>query len=215
MGNPDAPERQAWEDKDAARSLLEEANARIRQAETFAWAVPGLAITAEAFLLGAALSKTTTPKQQVVACFAGIVILLAALHFLAKHAFNFRVYEAVIERSRETLGYPFVSMRALVGSPTPSKESNGERERIDHIRESFPRHVDLVRAGWLDHRATGGQQPPTPYDAFIQNAKVWVWRPPRNFVARRLPAVRVWTLTILVLIGLDIAVLVRALTRAF
>ena len=194
MGNPDGPERQAWEDKDAARSLLEEANARIRQSETLAWAVPGLAIAAESFLLGAALSTNATPKHQVLACGAGIVILLAALHFLLKHAFNFRVYEAVMERSRKELGLPFVSMRQLVGSATPDNESKEEQARIEAIRESFPAHVELVCRGWLDPRA-----------------RRWRWL--RNYAARRVRAEWVWGVAILALIALDAAILVRALTR--
>jgi hypothetical protein len=127
MGDAEPPNRHAWKGDAAAKSLLEEANARIRQVETFAWAVPGLAIAAESFLLGAALSTNATPRQQAVASVAGIVILFAALQFLAKHAFNFRVYEAVMERSRREVGLPFVTMQQLVGSPTPSKESKDEQ----------------------------------------------------------------------------------------
>jgi hypothetical protein len=190
------PDRQAWEGEDAATSLLEEANVRIRQSETFAWAVPGLAIAAESFLLGATLSTNATPRQQAVASVAGIVILFAALQFLAKHAFNFRVYEAVMERSRRQLGLPFVTMQQLVGSPTASKERKDEEARIEAIRESFPNHVELARRGWLD---------PHPR---------W-WRWARNYVARRRRAVEVWAFTILVLIGLDIAILVQALIRVF
>src|SRR5207245_1761606 len=168
--------------------------ARIRQSETFAWAVPGLAIAAQSFLLGAALSTNVTPRQQAVACVAGVVILFAALQFLAKHAFNFRVYEAVMERSRRELGLPFVTMQQLVGSPTPSKESKEEQARVETIRQSFPDHVELTRRGWLD---------PKPR---------W-WRWARNYVARRCRAVGVWAFTILVLIGLDIAILIRALIK--
>jgi hypothetical protein len=197
MSNDKQRDRQPWEGETPARSLLEEANARIRQSETFAWAVPGLAIAAESFLLGAALSTNATPKHQVLACGAGIVILLAALHFLLKHAFNFRVYEAVMERSRNELGLPFVSMLQLVGSATPDKESEDEQARIEAIRESFPDHVELVRRGWLD---------PGPW-------WLWWWRWPRNYAARRVRAEWVWSVAILALIALDAAILVRALTR--
>jgi hypothetical protein len=69
------------------------------------------------------------------------LILGAALHFLAKHAYNFRVYEAVMERSRDTLNLPYVSMRQVVGSPIPHKESEAEQTRIAAIRESFPDHA--------------------------------------------------------------------------
>ena len=127
------------------------------------------------------------------------MILGAALQFLAKHAFNFRVYEAVMERSRQELGLPFITMRQLVGSATPGKESKEEQARIETIRESFPDHVELVRGGWLDPK---------------HGWRRW-WRRPRNYVARRLMAVRVWSLAILALIVIDGAILVRALFRIF
>lgn len=130
----------------------------------------------------------------MVACFAGIVILVAALQFLAKHAFNFRVYEAVIERSRDKLGLPPVTMRQLVGSATPDDEDEAEQARIAAIRESFPDHVELVRDGWL-----------------APNPRGWRWV--RNYFARRLQSVRVWGFAIVVLIALDFAILVRALVR--
>jgi hypothetical protein len=191
---PPEREPQAWESTKAAESLLGEANARIQQSAAFAWTVPGLAIAAESFLLGAALSTNATPKHQILACGAGIVILLAALHFLLKHAFNFRVYEAVMERSRKELGLPFVSMRQLVGSTTPDKETESEQDRIEAIRHSFPAHVELVRRGWLDPHAR------------------W-WRGARNYAARRVRAELVWSAAIIALILLDAAILVRALTR--
>ena len=75
MEDIEGPTGQPWEGDRAAESLLQEANARIRQSETFAWAVPGLAIAAQSFLLGATLSANATPRHQVVACVAGIVIL--------------------------------------------------------------------------------------------------------------------------------------------
>lgn len=190
----DALERQAWEGEVAARSLLDEANARIRQSETFAWAVPGLAIAAESFLLGAALSTSASPRQQAAACFAGIVILVAALQFLAKHAFNFRVYEAVMDRARDELELPFVTMSQLVGSATPSRESEHEQARIRAIRASFPDHVELMRRGWLEPKPRG-------------------WRWVRNAFARRLRSVEAWSIAILVLVALDLWIFVRAVRR--
>jgi hypothetical protein len=196
VASAETPERQAWTGESAARSLLEEANARIRQAETFAWAVPSLAIAAESFLLAAALNDRATPRHQALACFAGIVILVAALQFLAKHAFNFRVYEAVIERARRELDLPFVAMSELVGSATPGSEDEREQARIRAIRKSFPDHVELVRRNWLA---------PKP--------RRWLWV--RNGYARRLRSVQVWSIAILILLALDVAILVRAALRIF
>jgi hypothetical protein len=48
-------------DERKARSYLREAEARIRQAETLAWTVPGLATAAESFLLVAALNPAAAP----------------------------------------------------------------------------------------------------------------------------------------------------------
>lgn len=90
VASAETPERQAWTGESAAQSLLEEANARIRQA-----------------------------------------VVVAALQFLAKHAFNFRVYEAVIERARRELVLPFVAMSELVGSATPGSKDELEQRRLD------------------------------------------------------------------------------------
>jgi hypothetical protein len=195
VSSSECPEPQPWKGEKAAQSLLDEADARIRQAETFAWAVPSLAIAAESFLLAAALRVDASRDHQAVAAGTGIVILFAALHFLTKHAFIFRVYEAVAERAREELGLPFVSMGQLVGSASPGKKDEAEQARIEAIRGSFPPHVELTRRHWLEPHPRG-------------------WRWVRNGFARRLRAVWVWTVVILILMALDAVIFVRALILA-
>lgn len=91
---------------DKSRSLLEAVEGRRRQAETFAWTAPGLALTGQALLLTVALDAATSPRGRLVASVAGILTIFAALHFLAKMAFTFDMYEAVIERERVRLGWP-------------------------------------------------------------------------------------------------------------
>jgi hypothetical protein len=76
--------------------LLQTIESRRRQAESFAWTVPGLAIAGQAFLQS---------------------IALASSHLLAKQVYNFDVFEAVIERERKRLGLPGVQMDALRGTP--------------------------------------------------------------------------------------------------
>ncbi len=197
MASGTPTKRRPWVGTDAAQSLLDEANARIRQSETFAWTVPGLAIAAESFLLAAALSTNATPRHQAIASLAGIVILFAALHFLLKHAFNFRVYEAVMERSRMQLGLPFVSMRQLVGPAKLDKDTDEKNdEEQARLRESFPAHTELRRRGWLDTQ---------------HGWRFWRW--PRNYFARRWRAELVWGGTILALIVVDAVILIHALIR--
>src|SRR5436190_7835745 len=92
----------------------EAVEARVRQAETFAWAVPALALTAQALLLTVVFSHSSSTAGHIMASATGVVILLAALHLLGKHTFNFDMYEAVIERERERLGLPRVSKKHLL-----------------------------------------------------------------------------------------------------
>lgn len=75
------------------------------KSDALAWGVPGLALTAEAFLLTIALAPDTTMPARMVAAFAGMVPLLAALHFFWKQSFHFDWFEAVIERERRALGW--------------------------------------------------------------------------------------------------------------
>lgn len=73
------------------------------------WTVPGLALTAEAFLLTIALAHDTATPARMLAALAGMVPLAAALHFFWKQSFHFDWFEAVIERERRGLG--LASMR--------------------------------------------------------------------------------------------------------
>src|SRR4051794_5208487 len=91
---------------------------RREEADHFAWAVPGLIIAAQAFLLSIALNPTTQPLGRLLAALAGLVTLGATAHLLAKQAYNFDVYEAVIERDRQLLNLPGVQMDGLVDDPS-------------------------------------------------------------------------------------------------
>jgi hypothetical protein len=100
--------------EERSRSLLEAAESRIRQAETFAWTVPALALTAQALLFTVSFDSSVAPVGRVLASLTGLLTLLAALHFLGKHTFNFDMYEAVIERERSNLGLPRASRNHLL-----------------------------------------------------------------------------------------------------
>jgi hypothetical protein len=83
--------------------LLRVAEARRAHSDQFAWTVPGLALTAEAFLLTIALASSTKPLGRLLAVLAGTAALAGAWQFLSKHTYLFRLYDAVVERQRRTL----------------------------------------------------------------------------------------------------------------
>lgn len=91
-------------DPEADRELLALAERRRDGSDQFAWTVPGLALTAEAFLLTVALAGDTAPAGRLIAVLAGLVCLLSALHFLHKQSYGFNLYDAVIERQLDRLG---------------------------------------------------------------------------------------------------------------
>lgn len=91
-------------DAEADHELLRLAERRRDGSDRFAWTVPSLALTAEAFLLTVALAGDTEPAGRLVAIVAGVVCLVGAGHFLNKQSYGFTLYDAVIERQRDRLG---------------------------------------------------------------------------------------------------------------
>ena len=98
------PERSRDDQERLDQELLDSAERRRAHADAFAWGVPGLAVAGEAFLLTIALGSDTQPLGRLLASIAGILVVFGALHFLAKQAFYFRLYDTVIERQRDRLG---------------------------------------------------------------------------------------------------------------
>lgn len=119
--------------------LLETTESRRRQADSFAWTVPGLAIAGQAFLLSIALAPDTEPLGRLLASLAGLVALIASGHLMAKQVYNFDVFEAVIERERKNLSLPGVQMDALRGEP-------------DSFPASFPENTSYVKRKWWRKR---------------------------------------------------------------
>jgi hypothetical protein len=132
-----------------AVSLLAALEVRMRQAETFAWAVPALALTAQALLLTVVFNDSTTTAGRVLASLTGLVILLAALHLLGKHTFNFDMYEAAIERERNNLKLPGVSRKQLLADVGSFPAESGFRERDWMALEHSP---NRLRRTWVNVR---------------------------------------------------------------
>jgi hypothetical protein len=128
----------------AAESLLEAMEARSRQAETFAWAVPALALTAQAFILTVAFDENVPWGGRSIAAFSGMVILIAALLLLGKHTLNFDFYEAVIDRERAKLGLPPASRNALLGMRR-GEPATVARPQVD----TFPTNTGFRDRDWL------------------------------------------------------------------
>jgi hypothetical protein len=123
---------------------LEVLEGRREEADRFAWAVPGLTIAGQAFLLSIALDPGTRPLARLLAAVAGLVTLGATAHLLAKQAYNFDVFEAVIERDRKRLGLPGVQMDALVVNPASPPANTSYRRRRWSDRRTL-RHWLVVR----------------------------------------------------------------------
>jgi hypothetical protein len=66
------------------------------------------------FFLRFSFDSSVAPVGRILASLTGLLTLLAALHFLGKHTFNFDMYEAVIERERSNLGLPRASRNHLL-----------------------------------------------------------------------------------------------------
>lgn len=104
------------DDDAGSDSLIRGVEARLRQAETFAWSVPAVIVAAHAFLLPTGLAADAYGWRQRLPAIAGIAIVVAGLHFMWKHAFNFDVYEAVLERELQRRDLPSPRMRPLLAS---------------------------------------------------------------------------------------------------
>ena len=122
-----------FDERERSLTLLYAMEARVNQAATLAWAVPGLALTGQALLFTVALDPNTEPGDRAIAAIAGLFTLLAAAHLFGKQVFNFDWYEAVIERERIRLGYDRLS-----------------RDHLLSDIESFPADTLLRKRGWMD-----------------------------------------------------------------
>ena len=77
----------------------------------------GLAVIAgQSFLLTIGLDSANTHREKALAAVAGIAIVLAAVHFMWKHSWNFYLLESVIERENRRLGRHPVATGELVKS---------------------------------------------------------------------------------------------------
>jgi hypothetical protein len=108
---------------------LEVIEKRREQADAFTWAVPGLAVAAQAFLLSIVLRGDVTSLARLLASLAGLIAALAAMHLYAKDVYTFDIYEAVIEAERKQLGLPGVQLDAL-------------------RKITFPDNTQYVKRGW-------------------------------------------------------------------
>jgi hypothetical protein len=173
--------------------LIEAMEARMRQAETFAWAVPGLALTSQALLLTVAFGHKTSDAGRAAAAFSATAILLAALHFLGKHSFNFDLYEAVIDAERRKLGLGSVSKRYLL-----------------EMGESLPADSNLRLREW-----TAIERKRPPDTRRLRRPRLWLYRAwafgIRNPLVVHVKAVTVWALTLGAVAAVDVIVLIDAM----
>lgn len=182
MGGQDTGLSEAEQER--SKALIEAIEARMRQAETLTWAVPGLAITGQAFLMTIALDGQRSDSVRAIAAGTGVLLLAAALHFLGKHVFNFDVFEAVIERERLKLGYDRITRSYLVADI-----------------ESFPDDTLLRQREWCKDEKRARRF----------NRLYRPWARGRNLLIIKVKTVWVWGFALTALGVLDLAVLVWVL----
>jgi len=77
---------------------------RLIEADSKMWQVPGLSLTAQAFLLTIALgSQSYTPVERVVAALLGAVVAIGSVQLMRRHKFHARC-DLVYLRKLETRG---------------------------------------------------------------------------------------------------------------
>lgn len=152
-------------DRERSLALIAAVEARMRQAETFTWAVPGLALTGQAFLLTIALDDDKGSGVRAIAAAAGLVVLGAALHFLGKHTFNFDMFEAVLERERIKLGHHRVTRSHLLQDIASFPEDTLLRQREWWEDEHRARRLNWLYRPWAKLRNR----------LLVDTKAVWVW----------------------------------------
>jgi hypothetical protein len=94
--------------------LLTVMERRRAASDTFAWAVPAVAIASQAFLVTIALDGGASAARRLIASGAAILTLVGAMHLFWKQAFAHALYEAVIRRERHALGLAQVDRNSLL-----------------------------------------------------------------------------------------------------
>jgi hypothetical protein len=138
------------------QALVDLLEHRRSQADNFAWTVPGLAIAGQAFLLTISLDPSTRTLGRFLAAVAGLILLVATTHFLLKQAFNFDMYEAVIEFERRRLGLPLLMRDELISSREfDARWLLADRrwsKAITVAKGSPVRDRGRMAAAWREHR---------------------------------------------------------------
>ncbi len=92
---------------------------RLIEADAKLWQVPGLSLTAQAFLLTIALgSQSYTDGERLASAALGLAVALASMHLMARHRYHSRC-DVVLLRQIEQTGavVPMVDREAIPGAP--------------------------------------------------------------------------------------------------
>jgi hypothetical protein len=165
------------------RDLEQLAEERRRESDKMMWQVPGLSIAAQAFLYSRAFDPATDPLAQGAVAGVALVIALATIHLLMKHAFFEETYSWAVDAFRSQRGAP-----ALNGARIFEEAAAAQAAQL-----------------WTqgDDREKKG----------AENYLLWtVDGPRRNWVARQ-PARRIWVRAFWLLAAVDCVVLAVALLR--
>jgi hypothetical protein len=119
------------DDREAALWRLSVLESRRASADAFTWAVPGLAVAGQAFLLSIVLRADISDLGRALAALAGLLASAAATHLYTRQTSFVDLYEAFIDMERTRIGLPGV--------------------RFQHLREAaadFAPDSDYVQRRW-------------------------------------------------------------------
>jgi hypothetical protein len=114
---PDSPETAF--DADTMRIAYQLSMQRLVEADSKLWQVPGLSLTAQAFLLTIALGGQSYDSQErLAAAGLGLVVALASVQLMRRHAFHSRCDVAFLRHVEGAGHMPrLVDREVLPGSP--------------------------------------------------------------------------------------------------
>ncbi|WP_404381130.1 hypothetical protein LL946_12555 [Knoellia locipacati] len=108
-------------DADTLRLAYQLSMHRLVEADSKLWQVPGLSLTAQAFLLTIALgSRSYSANERLVAAALGLVVALASVQLMRRHRYHASCDVAFLQHVEVAGAMPrLVDRAALPGAPTP------------------------------------------------------------------------------------------------
>ena len=106
-------------DAESLRLAYQASLQRLIEADSKLWQVPGLSLTAQAFLLTIALgSRNDSPGERLAAAFLGLVVAIASIQLMARHRYHSKCDVALLREIEKTKAVvPMVDREKIPGAP--------------------------------------------------------------------------------------------------